>query len=65
MGKQNKPVKKSSTKPSGAGIKNSKPTDSPKPKSKFLDDDEDDFDDLPIDDIDGFDEIGFDDDDDF
>ena len=65
MGKQNKPVKKGSTKPSVGSSKSNKPADSPKPKSRFLDNEDDDFDDLPIDDIDGFDEIGFDDDDDF
>lgn len=62
MGKQNKPSKKPSTKPV-AGKSIDKTEDSPKPKNKFMDDDDDEFD-LPIDDIDDF-NSDFDDEDEF
>ncbi len=63
MGKQNKPVKKSTAKPKVTG-KNSKPAEETKSK-KFLDDDEEEDFDMPIDDMDDFDDMGYDDEDDY
>jgi hypothetical protein len=62
MGKQNNPSKKSNAKPTTDDITDEE-LDSPKPKSKFMDDDDDEFD-MPIDDIDEFD-VDYDEDDDF
>lgn len=66
MGAPIKPIKKPSTKPAESSEEDEDLLeDDYKPKNKFEDDEEDNFD-LPLDDdIAGFDEVGFDDDDDF
>lgn len=60
MAKQNKPSKNTKAKPADVGEESNEDT---KPKSKFVEDDDDDFD-LPLDDL-GYDDADFDDDDDY